>query len=566
MTAYNPPRRKPKTTGDPLEIDLVYNVRPCGSCSFFWPEDATQQPYGPFPAYDFDSNTPQTVQPTGNPRSYVWVKGATRSQAFPNPEIMDGCRKAPIMTIGINPNLTAFAPGTTGASWCYPNFTSENATDAWTKYAYYYRYRSVYQERFQLDFVKRYLLNEGKVTASKTGIVVGAQRSSDAPSFDIEVKYDGDAKTTKIPVQWKLNEPRYVLLFDHYPPGNRFAAGDVLAARLDVPAGEAVEVYQQQIGYYEQFVPTLDRFQELLRGRGHADANLRIGEDVCQLDMVACASPHWKPSFLGGEKSELAVIDNCVRKNAWAMKQFVQTRPAVLYLVGEASWNMFNDAFGALIKRDPPVSRHPVDGAFTLLHETTDPERPCRFEFETTIDGLKYSVSTRLVATPHFSYKTNFMPQFRMSGEAWHDVQKAYPACAKFLKTDPRLKVVEPPSKGEYLAIRIDSDAAGVFSTLENTYTDALPTLLRTYYNPHKDMAKVLEDLYDNGTLSYTAPADGKSGFLTRTEGSCQFCVNRHWSFPLGCPYEKTEIEPPPAAYLEKVADAIVAAGQSGDG
>ena len=45
-----------------------------------------------------------------------------RSPTFPDAEVMDGCRKAPIMTIGINPNLTAFAPGSTGASWCYPSF------------------------------------------------------------------------------------------------------------------------------------------------------------------------------------------------------------------------------------------------------------------------------------------------------------------------------------------------------------------------------------------------------------------------------------------------------------
>jgi hypothetical protein len=50
---------------------------------------------------------------------------------------MDGCRKAPIMTIGINPNLTAFAPGRAGASWCYPDFSDASGGDAATKYAYY---------------------------------------------------------------------------------------------------------------------------------------------------------------------------------------------------------------------------------------------------------------------------------------------------------------------------------------------------------------------------------------------------------------------------------------------
>ena len=46
--------------------------------------------------------------------------------------------------------------------------------------------------------------------------------------------------------------------------------------------------------------PSLNTFNDFLKNKGHKDANLAIGEDVGQLDMVACASPHWKPGFLGG--------------------------------------------------------------------------------------------------------------------------------------------------------------------------------------------------------------------------------------------------------------------------
>jgi hypothetical protein len=84
---------------------------------------------------------------------------------------MDGCRKAPIMTIGINPNLTAFAPGRTGAAWCYPSFSSADSSDTWTKYAYYYRYRSVYQEHFDLKFIEPFLLPEGSIRAAKAGVI-----------------------------------------------------------------------------------------------------------------------------------------------------------------------------------------------------------------------------------------------------------------------------------------------------------------------------------------------------------------------------------------------------------
>ncbi|MET5012556.1 hypothetical protein AAHH80_35750, partial [Burkholderia pseudomallei] len=80
-----------------------------------------------------------------------------------------------------------------------------------------------------------------------------------------------------------------------------------------------------------------------LRVGGHPGASLHVGEDVCQIDMVACASPHWKPGFLGGsDASVTAIVDNCVSRNAWAIKLMVQTRPALLYIVSESSWNMFH--------------------------------------------------------------------------------------------------------------------------------------------------------------------------------------------------------------------------------
>src|SRR5437879_124555 len=213
---------KMKSKTDPLEVELVFQVRDCTTCTFFFPKDRSKLPYGPYPAYDFDSNTPKTASPKGDPISFPWVKGTTSPPAFPDPEVMDGCRKAPIMTIGINPNLTAFAPGQTGAAWCYPDFTNNHGTDPFTKYAYYYRYRSVYQERFDLHYVEKYLLKEGQILASNAGVVVAADRASDDPSYSIKVRYDGDSQDTTINLLGELGQPRYVVLFDTHPPNNHF--------------------------------------------------------------------------------------------------------------------------------------------------------------------------------------------------------------------------------------------------------------------------------------------------------------------------------------------------------
>jgi hypothetical protein len=351
-------------------------------------------------------------------------------------------------------------------------------------------------------------------------------------------------------------------LFNPVPPDNRFKKGDLIAAKLNVPAGHQAEVFAQQIGYYEQFVPVLSSFQDFLKKKGHSSADLHIGEDVCQLDMVACASPHWGPQWLGGTMgSEYTIIDNCVAKNAWAMKQLVQTKPAVLFLVGEASYNMFLKAFGKLIKSNPALPKKPADGAFTLLRATTDPHTPCIFEFSATVDGIAYKLATRLVITPHFSYNTNFLPQFRMSGHDWDDFQKEFAECANFLQHDARITVVPAPSASEFGAIEITKDAPQVLEEIQKKYASAWPTLAKLYYDAHQMMASVLEDLYHKKQITFTDPHGKHPGFLTRTDGPCSFCVNKHWEFPLGCPYNKPEEKQLPVGYLEKVTHEIVKVG-----
>lgn len=558
---YNPPRTQPKPTGDPLEIDLVFNVTRCGACSFFWPEDATRQPYGPYPTFDFPSNTPKVGTPKNGYQSSPWLKAKTQVPAFPNPEIMDGCRKAPIMTIGINPNLTAFAPGRMGAAWAYPNFSSSKGTNLYAKTAYYYRYRSIFQERFNLKYISQYLSKKGQVVAPKAGTIVDAKRPNDSPNYVITVHYDGDAANTTIRIQEKPGEPRFVLLLDALPPDNRFNKGDIVAARLDVPPDRSVEVFQQQIGYYEQFIPTLQQFESFLTMRGHHGVDLRIGEDVGQLDMVACASPHWGPPFLGGTKeTETTIVNNCVQRNAWAIKQLVQTQPVVLFLVGEASYNMFRHSFGRMVQ--PSLPRDPTDGAFTLLRETSDSKQPYNIVFSTTVGGRRYDLSTRLVVTPHFSYSAKFLPQFRMSDHDWQHFANKFPGCVGFLGGDKRIEHV-PSQPGSYAAYQIKEDPVGILEQLRQSYaTSAWPELRASYYNAHQMMAGVLADLYDQGLLTYTDPTSSASGYLTRTSGSCHFCDNRHWNFPLGCPYGKTKEQAPPQGFLGKVAEAVVTAGR----
>lgn len=559
---YQPPRQlAPRPPADPLEIELVFDVIPCGSCSFFWPGDPSQQPYGPYSTFDVDMRNPPPLDPPPSTSSFPWIQTVTQTPAFPNPEVLDGCRKAPIMTLGINPNLTAFAPGPTGAAWAYPGFSTDDGGDLLTKYAYYYRYRTVFQESFELSFAEQFVLPETRIVAERAGKVTGATRTSDAPSYDVYVRYDGDTADTTIPLPGELGSPPWVLLYGDYAA---FPAGATLAGQVDVPAGQSVEVMREAETYYTQFVPVLEQFQAAVRAAGHPDAVLRMGEDVCQLDMVACASPHWSSGYLGGSPAAIdEVVDNCVMRNAWAMKQLVQTRPVVLFLVGETSYDMFVEWFGALLQRDVPLPADPEDGPFTLLRETCDPAHPCTFRFETSVGGLDYSLETRVVVSPHFSYSSNFLPQYRLSPAQLTQLKTSDPACATFLSSDPRLAYQEPESAEDYVAYAIPNpaDVAAVRAAIDSGFPASAPELDAGFYDAPAMMAGVLEGLYSTGALSY-----GPAGALTRTEGACKFCVNDHWQFPLGCPYDKPPEPSPAPGVLESVAAAIVAAGRRTDG
>jgi nucleoside phosphorylase len=556
--AYNPERFvKSPDEADPLEIKLVYEVRSCGTCKFFWPDNKKDATYGPYTAFDFDVNVPYVAGRSPDAFSAPWALGRTRPPSFPDGEVLDGCRKSPIMTIGINPNLTAFAPGQNGAPWAYPNFSSDNGTNGWAKYAWYYRYRSVYQEKLSLDFVKKYILPEGQILAARNGKVTSATRIDENQSWSFTVRYDGFADDVKILLTGAQGDFPYMLFFDTFGPNNTFAAGDVLAAKVAVPEGIQVEIMQAKQGYYMQFVPTLQQFEDFLKAKGHAGANLEIGEDVSQIDMVACASPHWTEGYLGNQMS--TIVDNCISKNAWVVKQFVQSRPAVLYIVSESSWNMFYEVFGNFVDSGK-ISAHPVDQSYTLLRETTDLDNPVYLKFDFTIDGIEYKSKTRIVITPHFSFNTNFVPQYRLSPEVFAEIA-GLPDFSAAITVDNGFTVLaaDPKHPTYYREIQLQP-ATGDASRakLKESFPVLYNSLEPYYYDSHALMASVLMKMYDDGELSY----DETKQYLTRTEGACKFCVNQHWQFPDGCRYNKPGEPALPSGYLEKVAAYIVENGR----
>jgi hypothetical protein len=116
----------------PVEVELVFETMPCNAQRVAQEPGAGPHPcayfrrWGTYHSYDYQSAgapaKPGIVQDT----EYV-------GRAPLVPEMLSGCRKAPILAVGINPNLPGWWPGTRNS--INPLF------DDYKQFAHYFRYR-----------------------------------------------------------------------------------------------------------------------------------------------------------------------------------------------------------------------------------------------------------------------------------------------------------------------------------------------------------------------------------------------------------------------------------------
>jgi len=117
----------------PTEVELVFEVMPCNAqrvaqsplakphpCAYF-------RKWGTYHSYDYQADG---APPAHNIQQRLQYLG----RASLVPELLSGCRKAPILSVGINPNLPGWWPGTRGS--LNPLF------DDYKQFAHYFRYRS----------------------------------------------------------------------------------------------------------------------------------------------------------------------------------------------------------------------------------------------------------------------------------------------------------------------------------------------------------------------------------------------------------------------------------------
>lgn len=527
----------------PIEVKLVKSVRKCRTCKWFWGETP---PYGDFPLYDWNTDYPKEVRNQKQTTEYVSkfaLKGKGCGQGQVDPGIMHGCRKAPIMTIGINPNLTSYFPSSAGARWSFPKFKND------ARYAYYYRHHNVYQESFELDYIKKSVVKGTAIIAKKDGWVVATQRGADYRWLLITIQYVDEDKPREIEVTW-TDKLRFVMLVDRSFKLDKdklgFKKGDIIGGKIKGFRKKDIDILENSTGYYQRYVYVLEEFKKAVGGK-LKKAPLSISEDVAQHDMIACASPGWSSKY---DIPTARITKNCVADNAWLLAQLLQSRPAVIVIVGGSSLDMFAQLFAPYLKEfDYSYTTKDADGnevttikeTFQLLKDTTERKQYLHIKVG------DYELKSRIVLSPHFSYSDNFLQQVRMSPNAWAAFQEDFYPDYEVLKEAGRIKgntfnnITPILIKGSKDTIQKKISASG------------WNVLMSYYYDPIKMLADVLTQEYRSKNLVY----DPTINRLKRAEGGCKFCVNDLWKFPEGCPYKKDKEEGPAPGELEKLVDII---------
>jgi hypothetical protein len=160
------------TTGQlPTEVELAYETMPCQAMRVAEEPGAQLHPcayfrqWGTYHSYRYESDAPPSTGRIVQTSQYLG-RGPLA------PEMLSGCRKAPIMTVGINPNLPGWWPATINS--VNPLF------DTVVQYAHYFRYRETAKLAIPSAQYQQYL--QGRTDGPFSGVELNVP--TDANGFN----------------------------------------------------------------------------------------------------------------------------------------------------------------------------------------------------------------------------------------------------------------------------------------------------------------------------------------------------------------------------------------------
>jgi len=299
----------------PTEVELAIELMPCQA------ERVAQEPgFAPHPCAYFRKwgtyHTFDYEQP-GPPKQGTVTQADYVGRAPLLPEMLTGCRKAPIMAVGINPNLPGWWPLTRGS--LNPLF------DELRQYAHYFRYRRG---------TKPQLSNED-YTAFGGGAADDPLTSQNA----LNVPADPQGQHT-VTVQWTLQK-----MYQAYQ-----SLLDDLAQRMAWPAGRL------QVG-----------------------EDLSYGNMVACPSAKWVTSPDHNnptiPPMSAAQKQ--GIVQECFRERKHLPRQLFQSLPTIVFVFGQNTANAFLAEFQGRFSAGNPQPNESVASLMTrrvVLHFGDTPQ------------------------------------------------------------------------------------------------------------------------------------------------------------------------------------------------
>lgn len=288
------------TTTLPIEVELIYQVLPCNAmrvaqesgskphaCAYF-------RKWGTYHSFDYvmDGAPPEPGIPTK-------VKYVGRAPLLP--EALSGCRKAPILGIGINPNLPGWFAGKRGA--LNPQF------DDYRQYAHYFRHRST-----------------AKLIVPKAAYEAAGGGAHDTPfsdfSLDIATNGEGDML-----IEAELDEQTFYKTYQKVL--------DDLAAEMDWT------------------------HSKLKVGEDLAYMNMVACPSAKWITSAPAEDPKMPPMTPVEKKG---IVSECFRERRYFKRQLVQSLPKVLWVISQSTARAFLEEMqGNFTVGDPKPTDHVED-------------------------------------------------------------------------------------------------------------------------------------------------------------------------------------------------------------
>lgn len=483
--------------GTANEVRLTWQVMSCHAlrtaydgdrhpCQFFGAH------FGKYPAFDWPG-MPSPAERECDASANYFAK--YRGVKVPMPALAGGCRRAPIMVIGINPNLEAWWLSPKCETACYPHFESVE------EYATYYRNYPCYQAHLPHELFEQAVVPGTEVRSAAAGELISVERDVSGERVVVRLKYEDDLQVTTIVL------PRGALVMPKLAFAKHMAQGDLIAGVLGTIAHEErvdVPIRHEGMHYYEAIASIFAEVDVLLKSErldaSVRDASIQLVEDVLLGDMVACASPAWS-GHAGGVPVELRdeVVKACCVKNQWLPKQFRHTQPVLLIFSGQSAFDMFRQA--------DLEAEFIVDGAKPLDEVLLEQQR--RTDNSPDVTGKDRSESR---GGPIFQVTTEHVVRMR----------------SEQVDSPPRIVVVPHFS---YWPKPTDTSARSLSGDGESESGMS---------NASRVARVVVEELLSGG-LAF----DPQTKRLRRTGVSCRFCANESFTIGEGCRYESARDQCP---------------------